>query len=254
MKSIEREWLKSERDFHDEEVDHYEEGNLLGLPYAKLRNHRRIEVMAGLAPSREDSRLLEIGCGTGFILGPLMERLPSARCYGFDISRRMVERTRDTLQGFGGRARLFVGDAMAIPFQDATFDQVICVASLHHIPDVPRCLGEIARVLRPGGVFYLEEPLTSQAISLVRKALRKPEVLSPYERAGFVLPELLDDVQRVLTLAGHETFGTMSPVAKHIGNGSVVRALWAVDRAMASLPFSDSVALNVRLWARKEQA
>ena len=62
-----------------------------------------------------------------------------------DVSPRMVELARDR----GVDAEL--GDVQALPFPDASFDCAVAAWMLYHVPDVDRALGELARVLRPGG-------------------------------------------------------------------------------------------------------
>src|SRR4029077_9791412 len=56
---------------------------------------------------------------------------------------------------FGSRVRFEIGDAMAMPFGDATFDFVLCRHLLQAVPDAARVLAEIRRVLRPGGRVHL---------------------------------------------------------------------------------------------------
>jgi SAM-dependent methyltransferase len=52
------------------------------------------------------------------------------------------------------------GDGMALPFRDATFDSVLCNEVLEHVPEPASLMGEVARVLRPGGVLLLSTPQT----------------------------------------------------------------------------------------------
>jgi ubiquinone/menaquinone biosynthesis C-methylase UbiE len=89
-------------------------------------------------------RVLEVGCGWG----ELAERVATeteAEVVAVDISPRMVELTRQ--RGIDAR----VGDVQKLPFADGEFDVVVAVWMLYHVPDIPRALGEIVRVLRPGG-------------------------------------------------------------------------------------------------------
>jgi hypothetical protein len=50
------------------------------------------------------------------------------------------------------------GDAVALPFATGSFDRVICLNALHHVPDIPSALGELARLLRPEGRVVFSEP------------------------------------------------------------------------------------------------
>jgi len=57
-----------------------------------------------------------------------------------------------------GEAASMVGDALRLPFPDATFDRVICAEVLEHVPDDRAAMAEIARVLRPGGTAAVTVP------------------------------------------------------------------------------------------------
>jgi len=77
----------------------------------------------------------------------------------------MVEKARRRLSRFSpGRIRVSVGDAEAIDAPAEAFDAVFDFGILHHVPDWKRAVGEIRRVLRPGGRFFFEE-VTSRALA-----------------------------------------------------------------------------------------
>jgi ubiquinone/menaquinone biosynthesis C-methylase UbiE len=102
----------------------------------------------------EHAPVLELGCGPGRLWAENLERIPAGwQITLTDFSPGMLEEARRNLAG----ARPFafeVADAQAIPFGDATFDGVIANHMLYHVPDLPRVLAEIRRVLKPDGQFY----------------------------------------------------------------------------------------------------
>jgi SAM-dependent methyltransferase len=98
------------------------------------------EAVAAVAPTN----VLEVGCGPGDFAARIRDELGST-IVAIDISKRMVELARAT----GVDAQ--VGDVQQLPFADARFDCAVAAWMLYHVPDVPRALEELARVLRPGG-------------------------------------------------------------------------------------------------------
>jgi len=72
---------------------------------------------------------------------------------GVDLGAESVERARAAAaaEGLGERVRFTVGDAERLPFDDATFDAVVCECAFCTFPDKPTAAAELARVLRPGG-------------------------------------------------------------------------------------------------------
>ena len=90
--------------------------------------------------------VLEVGGGPGELAERMQNDL-GARVSYVDISPRMVELAR--ARGVDGQ----VGDVQDLPFADGTFDTVVAAWMLYHVPDIDRGLGEIARVLRPGGAL-----------------------------------------------------------------------------------------------------
>ena len=98
------------------------------------------EAVAEVSPRR----VLEAGCGTGELAERVLREL-GAEVVAVDISSRMVALT--AARGIDAR----VADVQALPFEDAEFDVAVANWVLHHAADVDVALGELARVLRPGG-------------------------------------------------------------------------------------------------------
>jgi ubiquinone/menaquinone biosynthesis C-methylase UbiE len=95
-----------------------------------------------------NERVLDVGCGTGVLLGRILERYPGSQVTGVDLSPAMVAQARRRLpQG----VPLAVADAEALPFPAHRFDMVVSVSSFHFWPAPRLALAELRRVLRPGG-------------------------------------------------------------------------------------------------------
>ena len=99
-------------------------------------------------------RVLEIGCGSGYGLALLRERLAPSRLVGFDLMPEQIELAkRRAIRG----AELSVGDVTRVEQPDASFDAVFDFGILHHVSEWRAALRELARVLAPGGVLCVEE-------------------------------------------------------------------------------------------------
>lgn len=94
---------------------------------------------------------LDLGCGVGGFLGGLAEL--GGDVYPADLDRESLAVCRE--RGFPGGV---VCDGYALPYRDAAFDLVALFDAIEHIPDDARALGEVARVLRPGGRVVVSVP------------------------------------------------------------------------------------------------
>jgi ubiquinone/menaquinone biosynthesis C-methylase UbiE len=106
---------------------------------------RRAMEVVGLRPGE---RVCIVGIGTGLDLTHLREGVD---CVGLDLSDAMLAQARRKLPVPGCDVDLRIGDAQALPLDDAAFDAVVLNLILSVVPDPNRCMAEAVRVLRPGG-------------------------------------------------------------------------------------------------------
>ena len=104
--------------------------------------------------SQATGETLEVAIGTGLNL-PLYPG--EVRLTGIDFSPAMLAVARRRAEQLGRAADLREADALALPFPDASFDTVVCTFSLCAVPDERRAVGEMSRVLRPGGLMLLAD-------------------------------------------------------------------------------------------------
>ncbi|GMV28432.1 MAG: hypothetical protein AMXMBFR59_05570 [Rhodanobacteraceae bacterium] len=96
------------------------------------------------------SRMLNVGSSTGIMDAVFATAF--GEVVGIDIDHVAIEHARSNFQR--DNLRFEVGDGLNIPFPDASFDVLVCSQVYEHVPDQPRLMAELERVLRPGGVCY----------------------------------------------------------------------------------------------------
>jgi demethylmenaquinone methyltransferase/2-methoxy-6-polyprenyl-1,4-benzoquinol methylase len=115
-------------------------------------------MMDWLAP-RDGQRLLDVAGGTGDIAFRFLRRAPRAEAVVLDLTAPMLEagRTRAEAEAFACRIDWVVGDAMALPFDDGSFDVYTISFGIRNVTRIGDALAEAYRVLRPGGRLMILE-------------------------------------------------------------------------------------------------
>jgi ubiquinone/menaquinone biosynthesis C-methylase UbiE len=102
-----------------------------------------------------EARLLDVGGGPGDLWEENLARIPAGwRIVHSDLSPKMIAAAQNNLRGCAIMVGHGILDAQALPFPPETFDAVVANFMLYHVPDRPRALAEIWRVLRPGAQLY----------------------------------------------------------------------------------------------------
>jgi ubiquinone/menaquinone biosynthesis C-methylase UbiE len=128
-----------------------------------------LDVLSRLA-GREPQRVLDVGCGTGFLALLLAEL--SHTVSGIDLSPQMIDRARRKAQQADRQIDFRVCDAGALVFADETFDVVVARHVIWNLPDPERGVAEWLRVLRPGGRLALIEGKWADNDALARNNSR----------------------------------------------------------------------------------
>jgi ubiquinone/menaquinone biosynthesis C-methylase UbiE len=99
----------------------------------------------------EDKRVLEVGVGSGRIGFPLTKEVKPF-LVGLDVSREMLELSREKMSLFNQKFDIVLGDAENMPFSDE-FDAIVCISTMHYLADPGRSLTEFSQVLKEKGVL-----------------------------------------------------------------------------------------------------
>ncbi|HXY74995.1 MAG TPA: class I SAM-dependent methyltransferase [Dehalococcoidales bacterium] len=120
--------------------------------YFGVVHKKMLEVLANVGV-KEPKYILDVGCGTGRFLRNIANKWPEAQLFGVDPAELMIsEATR-----LNPRATFQVGFAESLPMADQYADIIVSSLSFHHWVDQKKGIQEIARVLKPGGLFCLAD-------------------------------------------------------------------------------------------------
>lgn len=109
-------------------------------------------------PLATEAAVLEVGCGRGAGADLVLKKFQLKRIHAMDLDLNMIRRA-DAYLPPDQRQRVFAyaGDLAHLPHPNESFDAVFGFGVLHHVPEWKHALAEVARVLKTGGTYFLEE-------------------------------------------------------------------------------------------------
>ena len=102
---------------------------------------------------KEDARILDVGCAKGFMMYDFKKLMPNADIQGLDISQYALDNALEEMKPF-----ITIGNAKELPFEDNSFDLVICINTIHNLEleDCKQALKELERVSRHGAFLTVD--------------------------------------------------------------------------------------------------
>lgn len=158
---------------------------LIGRAYHQGREQRLAETLAGLIEgfAGPAARVLDAGCGGGRPLAELARRMPAASIIGTDLAPELLRLARRRIAGLPN-VEVRHADLTCLPFSAGEFDVAVASHVLGHVPrTVSRAiLGELARILAPGGLLFAAEHRWHPPPPAVGGFVRAGERTSPFVR------------------------------------------------------------------------
>ncbi len=145
----------------------YDPVELAALPPESPASFAGVANPHAIAPIDPGSRVLDIGCGAGLDLLLAARRVgPGGHAIGVDMTAAMAEKARVSARAAGlSNVEVRIGDALALPVDDASIDVVISNGVINLVPDKERAYAEIFRVLEPGGRLQLGDIIVAHELS-----------------------------------------------------------------------------------------
>ena len=172
------ELIKSRRDTHLFSCGYSERFDPLLLDQKPFLARVYEDLFATLFPNKV-TNILDVGCGTG-LYWPVLARY-GEDISGIDSSESMIGEAKRLVTAKNlDHITASVQNSGDIQFPDGTFDVVLCVDALHHIPQLGKAVGEFHRVLKPGGRFLAVEP------NMFNPLMFLAHLIPPEERYGVV--------------------------------------------------------------------
>ena len=164
---------------------------------------RWVRTLKNLVPGRlswfdrqiewQGKTVLDLGCAGGFMAEALAQR--GAEVTGIDPAAEAIDAARDHARAGGLRIGYDVGVGEALPYASESFDAVVCVDVLEHVSDLEKVLAEVARTLRPGGMFLYDtinrNPLARLATITIAEDLLRLLPRGTHDPAMFIKPSEL---------------------------------------------------------------
>jgi ubiquinone/menaquinone biosynthesis C-methylase UbiE len=145
-------------------------------PIRVFQQYLEVKWLRQMMPLKTGMTILEVGCGRGAGAKLIHKTFKPSRLHILDLDIEMMRKAKKYLSSTPlSSLNLLVGDSIELPFKAGCLDALFGFGFLHHVPNWRQALLEITRVLKPGGVYYLEELYPS----LYQNAITKRILLHP---------------------------------------------------------------------------
>ena len=129
----------------------------------QTQDSQHLEKILQFLQVSDGMRILDLGCGSGYLAFPMAKNNPDIEVIGLDIVSDTLRANRSRANKEGIKNLTFVSyDGIDFPFEDDSFDLVVTRYALHHFPDIGHSIGEMSRVLKEGGKLFISDPCPNE--------------------------------------------------------------------------------------------
>jgi len=139
-------------EWHDKKADEWEK---MRIGIGNFTLEKQNICIRELYPKKNE-KILDVGCGTGFFASKAAKR--QANIIGLDMSENMLKVAEKIAKKNNLKIKFIKGNAEKLPFKNCSFDKVIAVDLIGHLPNPQKFIKEVGRVIKNGGKFILAWP------------------------------------------------------------------------------------------------
>jgi ubiquinone/menaquinone biosynthesis C-methylase UbiE len=180
------------------EGKYWRNSNIVAFLFGGITFPDEFDLITKAADLNGSEVILDLACGTGIYTRSWAKKLVQGFAVGLDISKPMLTYAVAKAEEEGIKNILYIhASALNIPFPDGSFDRINCCGALHLFPNIEKVLGEIYRVIKPGGILttasyrnWLPGKLSDRIVAWYKKNIsvtyfRHHELVKYFKEAGF---------------------------------------------------------------------
>ncbi|WP_297422636.1 class I SAM-dependent methyltransferase [Clostridium sp.] len=124
-----------------------------------ISDDKHLEGILAKIDTKPNSRILDLGTGSGYLAFPLALKHKEIEVVGLDIVENTIRRNNEVVMEKGINNLTFSSyDGITIPYENNTFDAIVTRYALHHFPNIEETIKQLQRIVREGGQIYISDP------------------------------------------------------------------------------------------------
>jgi ubiquinone/menaquinone biosynthesis C-methylase UbiE len=173
------------------ENDPYSVAENLGSDFQQRRVQSTLELIGSTQALAEGSKILDLGCGKGYITAEIKKHYPKVEVSGLDYSLSAIDFAAQNFKEID----FCVANAFNPPYARNYFDLVVCNNLWEHVPDPLNLLEKIRKITKPGGFLIVSTPSRYRIGNLARVLIGKPVIfMSKYHVTEYSVGQIIEQL------------------------------------------------------------